>query len=567
MPERLRLEITVDDKGSVVVKRFGGETKRAFAQVEASAKKTRLSFESLAKAAIGVFAVTRVKAWVTDWVREAGRQEQATAGMEQALRSMGRYTPELRDQLLDLAGALQETTTFGDEAIIQGEKFLLTYKDITDDLLPRTTKVMLDLAALMGGDTVRAANMLGKASMGLTGELRRAGITVDQDTYKAKGFIGVLEQIEQQVRGQAEALAATGYGGLQQLANLWGDAKEDLGELVLVLTREFYPTLRVGISLISEMAEYWGAFLNPPSGVELLQQRRREILDELMTLQAELKGFEPDFRERVKKLYDPLYTNPDRAKMEARIKVLQGMLKNINRQLKEETKPRKPPGPAPTAPPTEVVGLGAPDLGEIEEYFRQLQFEGENAWAAYQEAHHMAYTTMREDLGRFGEEVDTVWTDMVDLSRRTAEAMEQNFSDLFFDFMTGELKTLGDYADAVFRSMSRAASDFLGQLAFRGMMGAVQNMGWNIQWPAKGYQSGGIIPEPVVGVGKSGRTYTFAERGPERVSPAAGKPAPAITITNNITVQAPEGRISRQSLNQLQTALGLSLQRALGRNG
>jgi hypothetical protein len=54
---------------------------------------------------------------------------------------------------------------------------------------------------------------------------------------------------------------------------------------------------------------------------------------------------------------------------------------------------------------------------------------------------------------------------MVQLSQRTAEAMEQNFSDLFFDVMTGKFKGLRDFAEGVLRSLQRATADYLGQLA------------------------------------------------------------------------------------------------------
>jgi hypothetical protein len=37
-----------------------------------------------------------------------------------------------------------------------------------------------------------------------------------------------------------------------------------------------------------------------------------------------------------------------------------------------------------------------------------------------------------------------------------------------------------------------------------------------------GYALGGVITEPIWGVGRSGRRYTFGERGPETVTPGTG---------------------------------------------
>ena len=181
-------------------------------------------------------------------IEKSDQQAVAVAKLHTALVSMGRYTPELETGLLDTAKALQEITNYGDEATTAGQAFLVTYKGITDDLLPRSSKTMLDLAALMGGDTVQAANMLGKASMGMTGELRRAGITVEESTFKLRGYAGVLEEIEAQVKGQAEAQREA-TGSLTALNNKWGDVHEKLGD-ILKLTAE--PVFRYWLANLEE---------------------------------------------------------------------------------------------------------------------------------------------------------------------------------------------------------------------------------------------------------------------------------------------------------------------------
>ena len=61
--------------------------------------------------------------------------------------------------------------------------------------------------------------------------------------------------------------------------------------------------------------------------------------------------------------------------------------------------------------------------------------------------------------------------EMIDLSKRTAWAMQENFSNLFFDAMTGQFKDLGDYARATFRSIQRAFADYLGQMVTQSLFG------------------------------------------------------------------------------------------------
>lgn len=177
-----------------------------------------------------------------NFIDASNKQAQAVAGMETALKSMGRYTPELSKEMQALASSLQQVTNYGDEATIEGQKFLVTYREITDDLLPRSTKVMLDLAALMGGDTVKAANMLGKASMGMVGELRRVGITVDADTYKLKGYAGMLDAVETQVKGQAEAQRKA-TGSMIALGNSIGDLKEKAGDILKLGLESLFSSL------------------------------------------------------------------------------------------------------------------------------------------------------------------------------------------------------------------------------------------------------------------------------------------------------------------------------------
>ena len=49
----------------------------------------------------------------------------------------------------------------------------------------------------------------------------------------------------------------------------------------------------------------------------------------------------------------------------------------------------------------------------------------------------------------------------------TARAMQRNFSDLFFDIFTGELKTIEDYFKAFTRSLLRAFSDMVAQMLIK----------------------------------------------------------------------------------------------------
>lgn len=56
---------------------------------------------------------------------------------------------------------------------------------------------------------------------------------------------------------------------------------------------------------------------------------------------------------------------------------------------------------------------------------------------------------------------------------------------------------------------------------------------------SKGYANGGLITEPIFGVGRSGQTYTFGERGQETVTPGKGGTSYTLNINvGNVTREA-----------------------------
>lgn len=77
----------------------------------------------------------------------------------------------------------------------------------------------------------------------------------------------------------------------------------------------------------------------------------------------------------------------------------------------------------------------------------------------------------RTNLAAKMAEYEKTYKGILSLTERTAEAMQQNFSNLFFDMMTGKLKSLEDYANAVFQSIARMASDLMAQQVTRSLFG------------------------------------------------------------------------------------------------
>jgi hypothetical protein len=193
--------------------------------------------------------------------------------------------------------------------------------------------------------------------------------------------------------------------------------------------------------------------------------------------------------------------------------------------------------------------------------------------------------------------------------------MQDNFSSLFFDAMTGKLKTFEDYAKAVFDSIARMISDLAAQQLTRGLFGPeMKGGGWlsslgsmigigggmsvgqiggpmtasqtaaaNLPVNTMAFQpfhSGGLVGGSGGGMRAIPASYyhsaprlhnglmpdefpAILQKG-ERVTPK-GRAGSMNNVT--INVAAPNGRMDRESLSTLQSGLYAALSRQNRRNG
>ncbi len=94
-------------------------------------------------------------------------------------------------------------------------------------------------------------------------------------------------------------------------------------------------------------------------------------------------------------------------------------------------------------------------------------------------------------------ELRTPFQQAVDLARQTAQAMQQAFSDFFFDAMQGKLKSLTDYVNSVLAAIQRSVANALSQAVtggtggFGGIIGAIA--GW---FGTRSGASGSVTPTP-----------------------------------------------------------------------
>jgi hypothetical protein len=114
---------------------------------------------------------------------------------------------------------------------------------------------------------------------------------------------------------------------------------------------------------------------------------------------------------------------------------------------------------------------------------------------------------LNEGFNKYMSEVTSTFQKGIKLAQDTAQAMEQAFSDFFFDAMTGKLKSLGDYIKSFLLSVARAIANIMAQQAAAGIL---SGLGFGSPAPAGGVavspygpapqlHSGGYIPRFHIG--------------------------------------------------------------------
>jgi len=231
--------------------------------------------------AISAIAVTR---GMSNLINSWDKQEQAVAQVRQGIQSTGAVAGRTLAQLEAQASKLQQKTIFGDEEILKGVTAqLLTFTNITRDQFDKAQTAVLDVTTRLYGADASAeslrstAIMLGKAlndPVANLGALSRSGIqfsdqqkTLIKQLYNsgraAEAQNMILQELEKQYGGSAEAAAKAGAGGLKQLQNTMGDIKEMIGGALMPVIQMFAKVLRRMAAWVQKNEKFVKAIIPP----------------------------------------------------------------------------------------------------------------------------------------------------------------------------------------------------------------------------------------------------------------------------------------------------------------
>lgn len=173
------------------------------------------------------------------------QQAQAEQKLTEIYKTRMGATSGAAQATMDLASSLQKQGVVGDEVALSFAQQMATYSSApstVNKLMPAFENLLVQQKGLNGTqeDAVGLANMFGKAMMGQTGALKKAGISftdaqeevLKYGTEEEKAAM-MSEVITQNVGNMNEEFAKTDAGKIQQAKNALGDMGEEVGAILL----------------------------------------------------------------------------------------------------------------------------------------------------------------------------------------------------------------------------------------------------------------------------------------------------------------------------------------------
>ena len=232
--------------------RYDGDAMKAaqadFKRTQDAAKKTDESFKDMGYSAdalkqqlTGLLAFTTVVAQFREGFEQVAALEQAMNQLERATKRNGDNFDVVKGKIVGMADALKKAAGVDDDAAI---KKMVSLYNATGDVANAMNLVALaaDVAVGSGLEFQQASDLVTKAATGEVGELKRLGITIDENGTKTEKATRGLDALQKNFGG-----AANGAKGLKVEVDRLSESYEDMrNNLVEKLT----PAIGVAMNLI-----------------------------------------------------------------------------------------------------------------------------------------------------------------------------------------------------------------------------------------------------------------------------------------------------------------------------
>ncbi|QAA31248.1 phage tail protein [Clostridium manihotivorum] len=211
--------------------------------------------------AVGLMAANYLKGAVT----AAANGEKNFTDLQQTIKSTGGAAGYSADQIKKMAGDVSSATTFTAGEVMKGQNMLLTFTNIQGDVFKQATSTMMDMSQKFKTEAPQVAIQLGKALndpiKGITA-LTRVGVTFTaqqkeqiKTMQEAGNMAGaqqvILNELNKEFGGQAQAAAQTYDGQMKQLSNTMGSIKATIGSALLPYLLQIAKTLNEAARSVS----------------------------------------------------------------------------------------------------------------------------------------------------------------------------------------------------------------------------------------------------------------------------------------------------------------------------
>ncbi len=222
---------------------FKNKVKKSFEDFSKNLSDKRKSFyEKCSKSIVG-FAGESIAA--------AQSQQKNEMKLASTLKLRTKATGEQIDSILKLTSAQQQNGVVSDEVQMAGAEQLASYAGNTksiEKLIPAMNNLMVHQKGLNGtsDDAVAVADLMGQGLKGQTNGLKEAGLAFSEAEENVLKYgteeerAAMLAKVISQNVGEANAeMANTDAGAIQQAQILFGELKEQIGNIVLPYLAKF----------------------------------------------------------------------------------------------------------------------------------------------------------------------------------------------------------------------------------------------------------------------------------------------------------------------------------------
>lgn len=230
----LQILFKVKDEASDALKGIGGQVKKVSDTLNDSFKVASVA-SGIALAGLTAEAVRSIGAF--------NDSQKVLNQLDAVLKSTKGSAGVTKDQVLDLASAMQKLTTYSDETVVEAENMLLTFTSIGKKVFPDAIKTVLDMSTALGQDLKSSSIQLGKALndpiQGVTA-LRRVGVSFNESQLeqiatmqKSGDIMGaqklILAELAKEFGGSAVNATKSFGGQMEQMKNAVNDLEEVFG--------------------------------------------------------------------------------------------------------------------------------------------------------------------------------------------------------------------------------------------------------------------------------------------------------------------------------------------------